>query len=252
MRLGDYPIVMFFFSILTLSASVWLGAILRGEKELQGESREDYGVVLAAALTLLGLIIGFSFSMATSRYDARKNLEEAEANAIGTEYLRLDFLPTADAMAAKKLLRDYLDQRVLWYRERVSQSLRQIDAKTGQLQSDLWTAVKAPAATQPNPVFGLVVAGMNDVLNSQGYTQAAWWNRIPPPAWLLMFVIAVLCNGMIGYREGKRKLRFIRPIILPVIVSIAFYMIADIDSPRSGTVLVVPQNLLSLAASLPE
>jgi hypothetical protein len=252
MRLTDCPAGIFLLSILVLSASVWVGAFLRGEKELQGESREDYGVVLAAALTLLGLIIGFSFSMATSRYDARKNFEEAEANAIGTEYVRVDFLPAADAAAARKLLKTYLNQRVLWYRERSSQDVRQIDAQTARLQNELWSAVKGPAAATPSPILGLVVSGMNDVLNSQGYTQAGWWNRIPPPAWFLMFVIAVLCNGMIGFREGKRKLRFVRPIILPVIVSISFYMIADIDSPRSGLVQVVPQNLLSLAASLPE
>jgi hypothetical protein len=47
-------------------------------------------------------------------------------------------------------------------------------------------------------------------------------------------------------------LRYVRPIILPVIVSISFYMIADIDSPRSGLVRVVPQNLVSLEAGLTE
>jgi hypothetical protein len=251
MRLSDYPAGIFLLSILLLSASVRVGLMLRGDKELKGELREDFGVVLAAALTLLGLIIGFSFSMATTRYDARKNFEEAEANAIGTEYVRVDFLPAADALAAKKLLKAYLDQRVLWYEERDLQSVRQTNAKIGQLENELWSAVKGPAETAPNPVLALTVSGMNDVLNSQGYTQAAWWNRIPPAAWFLMFVIAVLCNGMIGYAEGKGR-RFFMPIILPVIVSISFYMIADIDSPRSGLVRVVPQNLLSLDAGLHE
>jgi hypothetical protein len=252
MWLSDYPAGIFLLSILLLSASVWVGLMLRGDKELKGEWRDDFGVVLAAALTLLGLIIGFSFAMATSRYDQRKNFEEAEANAIGTEYVRADFLPAADAAAAKKLLKAYLYQRVLWYRERDAQRIRQIDAETGRLQNELWAAVKAPAVAQPNPVLALVVSGMNDVLNSQGYTQAAWWNRIPPAAWALMFVIAVLCNAMIGYAEGKLKRRLVMPIILPVIVSISFYLIGDIDSPRSGLVLVVPRNLLSLEASLPE
>ena len=63
--------------------------------------REDFGFILAATLTLLGLIIGFSFSMATSRYDQRKNYEEAEANAIGTEYVRADLLPAADAATVR-------------------------------------------------------------------------------------------------------------------------------------------------------
>ena len=101
------------------------------------------------------------------------------------------------------------------------------------------------------PVVALVVAGMNDVLNSQGYTQAAWWNRIPTSAWGLMIVIAICGNLLVGYGthtpEAKASLLF----VLPVVVSIAFLLIADIDSPRGGLIHVVPQNLVSLSQSLP-
>jgi hypothetical protein len=158
----------------------------------------------------------------------------------------------ADASAAKRVLRGYLNERVRWYEERDSQRLRQINEKIAQLQNEMWSAVKVPAASQPNPILALVVSGMNDVLNSQGYTQAAWWNRIPEAAWFLMATIAVLCNGMMGYAAGIRQSRTFVIMILPVIVSISFYLIADIDSPRGGMVRVVPQNLLSLAGGLSE
>src|SRR5208282_5602357 len=133
-------------------------------------------LVLAASLTLLGLIIGFSFSMAVTRYDQRKNYEEAEANAIGTEYLRADLLPAANAAKVRVLLREYLDQRILFYQSRDERRLREIDVSTARLQTELWSAVQATAAAVPTPIVALAVAGMNDVLNSQGYTQAAWWN----------------------------------------------------------------------------
>jgi hypothetical protein len=83
---------------------------------------------------------------------------------------------------------------------------------------------------------------MNDVLNSQGYTQAAWWNRIPLAAWGLMGLIAILSNMLLGYRE-RRTSRLV-PLILPLIASIAFFLIADIDSPRGGVIQVAPQNLI--------
>jgi hypothetical protein len=252
MNLLDHPIMLFLLSILLLSVSVWVGLNLRGHKELEGETRENFGVVLAASLTLLGLIIGFSFSMATSRYDQRKNYEEAEANAIGTELVRAELLPAAESPAVKKVLAAYLDERVRWYEERDPRELRQIDQKIAQLQSEMWSAVKVRAAQGPDPVVALVVAGMNDVLNSQGYTQAAWWNRIPAAAWALMFAIAVLCNGMMGYASSIRHPRYFVIMILPVIVSISFYLIADIDSPRGGMIRVIPQNLLSLVGSLPQ
>ena len=79
------------------------------------EQKDDLSLILAASLTLLALIIGFSISMATNRCDQRKNFEEAEANAIGTEYLRADLLPSADAARVRKLLSDYTNQRILFY-----------------------------------------------------------------------------------------------------------------------------------------
>ena len=83
-----------------------------------------------AALTLLSLLIGFTFSMAISRYDQRKTYEEAEANAIGTEYVRLGVLPEADAARVRALLKDYLDQRVLFYTNRDANQLQQVNART--------------------------------------------------------------------------------------------------------------------------
>src|SRR5260221_6147335 len=151
--LTDYPLLVFALSFAVLWLSAWLGVfLLRKQLELHESVRDDFGLVLAATLTLLGLIIGFSFSMATSRYDQRKNYEEAEANAIGTEYLRADLLPAVDAAKMRALLRNYLDQRVLFYVARDEQQVRQIDARTAQLQAELWSAVLAPAAAKPTPV----------------------------------------------------------------------------------------------------
>jgi hypothetical protein len=247
----NYPLLVFFVSFIVLLLSARVGySVLRKLRPLEGNGREDFGVVQTATLTLLGLIIGFSFSMAVGRYDQRKNYEEAEANAIGTELVRADLLPPADAMKVRALLRKYLDQRILFYRVHDEQQLREINAHTVQLQKELWSAVQVPAVAQPNPVNALVVAGMNDVLNSQGYTQAAWWNRIPLAAWGLMALIAICCNLMVGYGARDSKGRNFLLLILPLVVSIAFLLIADIDSPRGGFIHVNPQNLLSLSESL--
>src|SRR5262245_52909585 len=80
--------LVFVFSFLAMTLAASIGALVSRRRPVQIEAREDFGIILAATLTLLGLVIGFSFSMALSRYDQRKNYEEAEANAIGTEYMR--------------------------------------------------------------------------------------------------------------------------------------------------------------------
>jgi hypothetical protein len=246
-----FPFLVLAISIVALWLSVWIGVSIRKRyRSLEGNEREDFGIIMAAILTLLGLIIGFSFSMAITRYDQRKNLEEAEANAIGTEYVRADLLPAADAARVRALLRNYLNQRVLFYQTRDDRELRQIDSATARLESDLWAAIRVPAAAQPTPMVTIVVTGMNDVLNSQGYTQAAWWNRIPSAAWGLMLVIAICSNLMIGYAAHEGRARATLLLVLPFVISISFFLIADIDSPRGGVVRVRPQNLISLSQSL--
>jgi hypothetical protein len=108
--------------------SVRIGASrLRRRQNLEATARKEFAVIQGATLTLLGLIIAFSFSMPVSRYDLRESYEEAGANAIHTEYVRADLLPAADALKVRALLKRYLDQRVLFYETRDAQQLQRID-----------------------------------------------------------------------------------------------------------------------------
>jgi hypothetical protein len=247
----SYPRVFFVFSLVLLWLSAQVGAALRRRRPLKDDEREDFGIVQTATLTLLALIIGFSFSMAIVRYDLRKNYEEAEANAIGTEYVRATLLPAADAARVRTQLKKYLELRILFYRTRNESELRQINADTAQLQAEMWSTVQIPAVALPTPVIALAVAGMNDVLNSQGYTQAAWWNRIPTSAWSLMMAIAICSNVLVGYGARTTRAKTGLLFVLPLVVSIAFLLVADIDTPRKGFIHVVPQNLMSVSQSLP-
>ena len=91
--IATHPSAILVLSFLGLWAATAIGAMLKKRRPLDEGLRTDFNVILGATLTLLGLLIGFSFSMASTRYDQRKTYEEAEANAIGTEYLRADLLP---------------------------------------------------------------------------------------------------------------------------------------------------------------
>jgi len=244
----DTPFVALAVILLAQWLSAYVGDVFRRKvRPLKDEDREDFDLIRNAALTLLGLIIGFSFAMAVSRYDQRKTLEEAEANAIGTEYVRADILPDEHATKLRELLARYLDQRVAFYLARDHRQVDRINAETAKLQAELWSTVLRAVTPQQTAVTALVVAGMNDVLNAQGYTQAAWWNRIPVAAWGLMGLVAISCNLLFGY--GERRGTGLA-LALPLIVSISFFLIADMDSPRAGVIRVLPQNLLALSPSM--
>ena len=244
----DTPFLVLAVAVLVQWLAAHAGDLLRRKvRPFKEDERADFGVVLTAALTLLGLIIGFSFAMAVSRYDQRKNFEEAEANAIGTEYVRADLLPPEHATKVRDLLRKYVAQRIAFYLAGDRGQVGRINAETDKLHAELWSAVVRAVSPQQTAVEALVVSGMNDVLNSQGYTQASWWNRIPVAAWGLMALVAVSCNLLYGYGERRRGAL---ALVLPVIVSISLFLIADIDTPRAGIIRVLPQNLLAVAQTM--
>lgn len=245
----DNPFLVFIVSLPAQWLAAYCGVLLqRRRRPVRKDEHEDLDILQAAILTLLALVIGFTFAMAVARYDQRKNYEEAEANAIGTEYLRADLLPAENATIVREMLRKYLDQRILSYETLDWRQISQLDADNTKLQAELWASILPAARAQPTPVVSLIVSGMNDVLNSQGYTQAAWLNRIPTAAWALMGLIAIYCNLLVGFSMHQKGMPLL--FVLPVIVSISFLLIADIDSPRGGLIRVLPQNLKLLSQYL--
>ncbi|KAI3591484.1 hypothetical protein D9X30_3546 [Cupriavidus sp. U2] len=246
----SHPGLLFVVLLVLMGIATAIGAlVLRRMRPLGSDGRDDFNIIQGATLTLLALLIGFTLSMAVGRYDQRKNLEEEEANAIGTEYLRVELLER-DTDALKSLLVRYLDQRIHYYLTRDKAQVDDIEAATAQIQDEMWKRVRDGARTAPNPITALAVAGMNDVINSQGYTEAAWRNHIPLAAWGLMIIIAFCSSLMQGYGARTQSTKIVLLLVVPLTVSLSLALIADIDSPRGGLIRVMPQNLLSLQASL--
>jgi hypothetical protein len=240
---------MLFELFVAFWAAAWIGSSLRaGKGNADDRAHADLVFVLSGALTLLALIVGFTFSMAITRYDQRKSYEQQEANAIATEYNRAALLPAADATKVRALIRSYLTERICAYEERNERQRRQIDAETLRLRTDMWSTIATSVVQNPSPTSALPVIGMNDLLNSQGSTQGAWLNRIPGAAWVLLIAISIFCNALIGYcAYGRSRLLL---LILPITLSISLFLIADIDCPHRGVIRVQPVNLESTAQSL--
>jgi hypothetical protein len=247
----NHSALVFIVSFVLMWLSARIGAsLLRRVRKIEEEARDDFRVIQAASLTLLALIIGFTFSMAVGHYDLRDKYEEEEANSIGTAYLRADLLPAAEAAALRTSLRSYLDARIAFYASLDEQEIDKANDGTVRLQAAMWSTVKNAAAAQPTPVAALAVVAVNDVLTAQGYTQSAWWNRIPYAAWALMTLMAICANLLVGYGARALKAGAGLLLVVPLVVSLSFTLIADIDSPRGGMIHVKPLNLQALANSI--
>jgi hypothetical protein len=248
----NFPLLLFLAALCLLALATRAGDAMRKRvgdtKGGKSDSRPDAALLLSASLTLLYFIIGFSFSMAISRYDLRKNCEQAEAIAIGTEYSRADLLSAADSAKLRVQLKAYLDQRVLYYTTRSASRASEITNYTDNLQADLWSNLRSAIVAVPPPLMGLLVTGMNDVVNSERSSEAAWLNRIPLAAWALMAIIGMGCCWVIGYRaRGTDWFAF---MIVPFSAAVSFFLIADLDSPRGGSIRITPQNLTRLSQIL--
>lgn len=235
-------------ALIALLLAAGLGvAAEKAWNPVKASDHNELAIVQSAALTLLGLIVGFTFAMAISRYDQRKGLEEAEANAIGAEYLRAGLMPEGPAANARSGLKRYLDLRIRYYLTSDQGELARIGADRAKLEADLWASARSLSEASPTPIMALVASGLNDVFNSTDATAAAWLDRIPIPAWWLLALIALGANVTLGF--GARRFNALL-LVVPLAASVSFFLIADIDSPRGGVVQVAPENLNRLAASL--
>lgn len=245
---ATYPLIVFTVSLAAQWLAAFLGHRLRRElRPLGAAGHQDIELILGAAMTLLGLIIGFSFSMAVTRYDQRKDFEAAEANAISTAFMRADFLPDPVAARLRTLLKQYLDLRVAYYTATDPRRIETITADTAKMQNQLWQTILPTVKPDP-PRMELVITSINDVLSSQGNTQAGFLNRLPAGVWAIMGLVALATNVLMGINERRKGLLLL--LILPVIISTSFLLIADIDNPRGGFIGVVPHNLNAVRQEL--
>jgi hypothetical protein len=245
------PVPTFVFTFLGLAFAAWLAATrcsaLRQEAV---RLNREFEVVQGATLTLLGLIVGFTFSMALDRYEQRKGLESAESAAISAAWLRADLLPAEDRQKVRALLILYVDSRVAYFDTRMPSRTREALAGSRQLQGELWAAVTTHAKANPTSLTALAVSAVGEVVTSAGDSEAAWNNRIPGTAWMLMAAMAVFATLLvgIGLDEGHGFSRML--LVLPLVIATAFFLIADVESPRMGIIRVVPENLMTLSHTL--
>ena len=151
MNILNYPLLVLVLTFLGMWLSALAGARLsERQKRLSEEFRPDFGTILAASLTMLGLIIGFTFSMATGRYDLRKTYEEAEANAIGTEHVRAGPAGSRAGFAGAGIAEALYGPAHPVVQTQKWNNLAPVNQRTSQVQNELWAATAQSAMAQPS------------------------------------------------------------------------------------------------------
>lgn len=209
-----------------------------GRRQLATGRHKNIGAIETAIFALLGLLLGFAFAGATSRFDDRRELVIREANAIGTAYLRLDLLPSANQAELRHLFRDYLDARISIYENVANPVLvARLVKKVNELQQRIWTgAVQAvPRDSSPHAPL-LVLPALNDMIDVTTSRAVMANTRMPWLILALLISVSLLSAFLAGVGMAERGRSWLHLFLYAAAVTITIYTVLDLDNPRAGLI----------------
>lgn len=213
------------------------------------EKESPVGAMVASILALFAFLLAFTFSMAATRYEARRQAVLDESNAVGTTYLRTRLLPEPQRAESARLLREYVAARL---RAAENQRMGDLLERSAELHERLWVLAVQSVEKQPTPITGLYVQSLNEMIDMHSVrVQSGLRSRIPLVIWIGLLAIAMLAMGSVGYLSGLSGTRR-SPAMLGLVLAFAgvFYMIADLDRGREGFLRVSQQPLIDLQNSM--
>jgi multisubunit Na+/H+ antiporter MnhB subunit len=233
------PAVIAFCLFVGMLLCIDLGYRLGRRAQRDPLWHEGIGALEAAVYGLLGLLLGFAFSGATSRFEAHRQLSVKEANAIGTAYLRLDQLPAEQQPELRRLFRDYLDARVEVQASVSPEGKPERGvAQSAQLQQQIWSRAVAASRTDPTQNSArMLLPAINDMMDVTTERSVAFQAHLPVLVFYLLVFIALMSALLAGYGMAKRKKRSPLHIFLyAACVAATIYAVTDLEHPRSGLI----------------
>jgi hypothetical protein len=247
--INEWVITLVLLVLLLLAAEVGFRQGRKLRSKLSEAVVTQVGTLSGAIIGLLALLLAFTFAMSLSRNDLRRDLVVEESNAIGTLYLRTGLLPEPERSEIRGLLRQYVDDRLDFYRAGVDENkLEQVNERTTQLQKRLWELVPSVLQKDDRTVTAaLFVDSLNSVINFNTKRFEAMENHVPEGIFFLLFAVALMSALAVGYGSGIGKYRHRFPtIMLCVIVALVTAVIMDLDRPRSGFIMISQDSMVRL------
>jgi hypothetical protein len=205
--------------------------------------------IVAAMLGLLAFMLAFTFGMAASRFEERRQALLSESNAIGTAYLRTAMLPEPMGATSRNLLREYVEVRLDGANaDRTQQAI----SKSEELHQRLWSQAVAAAQKEKSVMTSQFMQSLNEVINlHQRRLMAGLYSRIPAVIWFGLYTLLVLAMAVIGYHEGiSGTRRSLAVFALVLAFAAVLALITDLDRPGRGLLEVNQQSLLDLRKSM--
>jgi hypothetical protein len=251
-NLEDFSLpVIFLASVVVLIAASEAGR--RIGMRAAGRGGDDVSTLEGAMLGLLALMIGFTFAMTLSRYEARRDAVLAEANAIGTTALRARLLPPPHNAEINKLLRDYVKVRLdITQHVESAAELDAAIARSGEIHEALWQQAKRVAAKDNNMVpTGLFIQTLNEMIDDHAKRLEALRSRVPTIVLVALYGVAIVACALAGYGNGLETRRVRLPVYTTAfLIAAVILLIQDLDRPTTGFIKASQQPMIDVAASI--
>jgi len=238
------------FVLLLLLASLEFGVqfgkfVARRHTPTDGE-KSSVNFATAGMMGLLAFLLGVSLSMASDRYQQRRDSVLAEANAIGTAWLRAAVATGAEGEAMQRLLRDYTETRIAVVRgSRDPAETERLNQRTNSLQNEIWQIARTVAERSPTPISGLLLSSLNEMIDLSLTNRRNFTSHVPAYVLRLLLTVSIFAVGAVGYGFGLVGSR--QPglsVMLLGVWTLAIVLIIDIDRPQSGEVRIDPAPLV--------
>lgn len=250
--LQDYSLpIIFLVSIVVLLAASEAGRFIG--MRASGRGGDDVSTLEGAILGLLALMIGFTFAMTLSRFEARRDAVLAEANAIGTTALRARLLPSPHNIEINKLLREYVKVRLdITQRVASAAELKAAIVRSSEIHEALWQQTKLVAAKNNGMVpTGLFIQTLNEMIDDHGERLEALRNRVPNIVLVALYGVAIVACALAGYGNGLETHRVRLPVYTTaLLIAAVILLIQDLDRPTTGFIKTSQQPMIDTAASI--
>ena len=249
-----FTLGLFLGMLLLLEIGRRIG-VRRLARDAEG-ARVGVGAVEGAIFGLLGLLIAFTFSGASSRFDTRRQLIVEETNAIGTAYLRLALLPAGAQPALRESFRRYVDTRLEVYRKLPDIAAAKEElAKANTLQGEIWRqAVAACRAQGVQPAAAIVLLpALNAMIDITTTRTMATQMHPPTIIFAMLFGLALASALLAGYgMAGATSRSWLHMLCFAAAMAVSVYVILDLEFPRLGLIRVdaFDQALVELRESM--
>lgn len=223
-----------------------LGYSIRQNKNNKnpGKASAELGAINGTLLGLLGLLLAFTFGMASSRFDTRRQVIISEANNIGTVILRADLYPDSTRKLLKQQLKQYVEARINYYQAGMDETkIAAASGATDSLNQLLWNIVSSHAANEQSSsrTSELMIPALNDMIDITTTRRAAGEATIPDSIMYFLFVLCASSAFLLGY-DNKHRIDWIVVMGLAIMLSATVFTIIDLDRPRSGLISMDKPN----------